>query len=222
MEETCACRAIATAPRADIERHRHRKSNAGHRRWSGPHHLSVGRRHQYHSLCKYFDQCQGISEANIQLRRGQLACDPQPTLNLGVRWEIYFPESVNGPGRRRPCVLPRSDHGKYLCRRCRPLRHGDGCQETSTSGLAIGFAYQPNPRTVIRGGYGRSFDIGVFGSIFGHVVTQNLPVLANQNLTSSGPNTAAFNLAVGPAPFVFPASLQRPHPDSQWRQCQDP
>ncbi len=69
----------------------------------------------------------------------------------------------------------------------------------------IGFAYQANPRTVIRGGYGRSFDIGVFGSIFGHVVTQNLPVLANQNLTSSGPNTAAFNLAVGPAPFVFPA-----------------
>ena len=54
-------------------------------------------------------------------------------------------------------------------------------------------------------GTDRSFDIGVFGSIFGHVVTQNLPVLANQNLTSSGPNTAAFNLAVGPAPFVFPA-----------------
>ena len=30
-------------------------------------------------------------------------------------------------------------------------------------------------------GYGRSFDIGVFGSNFGHAVTQNLPVLANQS-----------------------------------------
>src|SRR5271170_7917915 len=72
-------------------------------------------------------------------------------------------------------------------------------------GPRIGFAYQPNPRTVIRSGYGRSFDIGVFGSIFGHVVTQNLPVLANQNLTNAGANTAAFNLSTGPAPFVFPA-----------------
>ena len=44
-------------------------------------------------------------------------------------------------------------------------------------------------------GYGRSFDIGVFGSVFGHMVTQNLPVLVNQNLTNSGANTAAFNLA---------------------------
>jgi hypothetical protein len=38
---------------------------------------------------------------------------------------------------------------------------------------------------VVRLGYGRSFDIGVFGSNFGHVVTQNLPVLANQDLSDS-------------------------------------
>ena len=69
----------------------------------------------------------------------------------------------------------------------------------------VGVTYQLDPRTVIRSGYGRSFDLGVFGTIFGHVVTQNLPVLANQNLTNSGANTAAFNLSTGPAPFVFPA-----------------
>ncbi len=34
----------------------------------------------------------------------------------------------------------------------------------------IGAAYQLNPKTVIRAGYGRSFDLGVFGSIFGHIV----------------------------------------------------
>ena len=50
----------------------------------------------------------------------------------------------------------------------------------------VGLAYQVNPRTVIRGGYGRSFDIGIFGSIYGHVVTQNLPVLANQNAVATG------------------------------------
>ena len=42
--------------------------------------------------------------------------------------------------------------------------------------------YQFDDKTVIRAGYGRSFDTGVFGSIFGHVVTQNLPVLADQSL----------------------------------------
>src|SRR5271165_2296154 len=69
----------------------------------------------------------------------------------------------------------------------------------------MGIAYQWNPKTVIRAGYGRDYDLGVFGSIFGHVVTQNLPVLASQNLTSNGLNSAAFNLATGPAPFTFPA-----------------
>lgn len=33
---------------------------------------------------------------------------------------------------------------------------------------------------MIRTGYGRGYNLGVFGSIFGHNVTQNLPVLANQ------------------------------------------
>ena len=42
----------------------------------------------------------------------------------------------------------------------------------------LGATYQLDEKTVIRGGYGRSYDIGVFGSLFGHSVTQNLPVLA--------------------------------------------
>jgi hypothetical protein len=53
-------------------------------------------------------------------------------------------------------------------------------------------------------GYGRSFDLGVFGSIFGHVVTQNLPVLANQSLSAPTTVTSAFTLATGPAANVFP------------------
>ena len=60
----------------------------------------------------------------------------------------------------------------------------------------IGLAYQMTPKTVIRAGYGRSFDLGVFGSTFGHVVTQNIPVLANQSLNGTAGNTSyAFNLS---------------------------
>ena len=70
----------------------------------------------------------------------------------------------------------------------------------------IGVAYQLNPKTVIRAGYGRSFDLGVFGSIFGHDVTQNLPILTNQSIAQpSGPNSFAFTLAQGPGlPPVTP------------------
>src|SRR6202012_114024 len=70
----------------------------------------------------------------------------------------------------------------------------------------IGIAYQWHTKTVIRAGYGRSFDIGVFGSIFGHTVTQNLPVLANQsvNNNSIGATSAAFALASGPPANTFP------------------
>src|SRR5690349_10314264 len=48
----------------------------------------------------------------------------------------------------------------------------------------IGIAYQLRQKTVVRVGYGRSFDMGVFGSNFGHVVTQNLPVLVHQTLSA--------------------------------------
>src|SRR5438132_1212878 len=69
----------------------------------------------------------------------------------------------------------------------------------------VGITYQVNDKTVLRSGYGRSYDLGVFGSVFGHTVTQNLPVLSAQNI--SAPNTfdAVFNLKNGPPPPVFPA-----------------
>jgi hypothetical protein len=57
---------------------------------------------------------------------------------------------------------------------------------------------------VIRAGYGRTYDIGVFGSLFGHSVTQNLPVLASQELRGAENFDAAFTLADGPRAQVFP------------------
>ena len=41
----------------------------------------------------------------------------------------------------------------------------------------LGFAYQLDKKTVIRAGYGWSYNLGTFGSTFGHNVTQNPPVL---------------------------------------------
>jgi outer membrane receptor protein involved in Fe transport len=128
---------------------------------------------------------------------------PNLILNVGVRWEMYFPEAVNGRGQ-----------GGFADLTTGAIRvAGYGPYDTAMNvkkdfrkfAPRVGITYQLDPKTVIRSGYGRSFDIGVFGTLFGHVVTQNLPVLANQNLTNSGANTAAFNLASGPTPFDFPA-----------------
>jgi hypothetical protein len=129
---------------------------------------------------------------------------PNLTLNLGLRDELYYPETVNGKGNGALLNLKTG----YL----QVAGYGNiGTNmgwNPSYKALSprIGAAYQLNPKTVIRAGYGRSFDLGVFGSIFGHVSTQNLPVLTNQSIAQpSGPNSFAFTLAQGPGlPPVTP------------------
>ncbi len=129
---------------------------------------------------------------------------PKFTLNYGLRWEIYFPETVNGKGNggfANPTegIIRVAGYGPYGT-------NGNINNTWKAFAPRLGFAYQATPKTVVRMGYGRSFDIGVFGSNFGHAVTQNLPVLLNQQLfaPSSLGNPAyftAFNLATGPGPF---------------------
>ena len=128
---------------------------------------------------------------------------PNLTLNLGVRWEMYFPETVNG---RRPRRLRRLNTGTFRVAGYGPFNTAmNVSKDFKNIAPRIGVTYQLDPKTVIRTGYGRSFDLGVFGTRFRSRGYQNLPVLANQNLTNSGANTAAFNLSTGPAPFVFPS-----------------
>ena len=131
---------------------------------------------------------------------------PKLSINYGLRWEIYFPESVNGKGNggfaniETGVIKVAGYDGIGL--------NGNVNNTWKAFAPRIGIAYQFDPKTVVRLGYGRSFDIGVFGSNFGHVVTQNLPVLANQDLSDSSVNggsndrSAVFTLSNGPAAFV--------------------
>jgi Carboxypeptidase regulatory-like domain/TonB dependent receptor len=128
---------------------------------------------------------------------------PKLTFNYGLRWELYFPETVNGKGQGG---FPDLNTGQIRVAGYGSYNTAMNVGKTwKTFAPRLGLAYQLNPKTVIRTGYGRSFDIGVFGSIFGHMVTQNLPVLVNQFIGNSGLDTQAFNLANGPTAFVFPA-----------------
>jgi hypothetical protein len=145
------------------------------------------------------------------------------TVNYGLRWEIYFPETVNAKGNGGFANIVDNGglggirvggFGKYNLA-------GNVNNDYKAFAPRLGFAYQLTQKTVVRAGYGRSYDIGVFGSNFGHTVTQNLPVLLKQNYDASNFTAGAsgnlvqlFNLDAGPnsnsnidpaAPGTFPA-----------------
>jgi outer membrane receptor protein involved in Fe transport len=138
------------------------------------------------------------------------------TFNYGLRWEFYTPEHVSGQGDGGFAILPEgvirvAGYGGIGL-------NGNTRDNFNQFAPRLGIAYEVSPKTVIRMGYGRSYDIGVFGSLFGHTVTQNLPVLANQILNSptNDSKTPAFNftgqclpspwnpLLCGATPNVFP------------------
>jgi len=135
-------------------------------------------------------------------------------LNYGLRWEIYFPQSVTGRG-----AGGWLDLGTGLVN---VAGFGDvnlqGNVKNNFTNFAprLGIAYEVTPKTVVRMGYGRSFDIGVFGTLFGHTATQNLPVLVAQQESPPLNTASVFTLSVGPTapPFVtVPSSGQFLLPD---------
>ncbi len=127
---------------------------------------------------------------------------PKLTLNYGLRWEVYFPEYVNGKDKGGFANLVQGED--------RVAGEGgiglNGNINNAWDAFAprFGVAYQVNLKTVVRLGYGRSFDMGVFGSNFGHTVTQTLPVLAAQLAQGASQEVPAFTLAQGPPIFNFP------------------
>ncbi|MGI8989299.1 MAG: carboxypeptidase regulatory-like domain-containing protein [Bryobacteraceae bacterium] len=121
------------------------------------------------------------------------------TLNYGLRWELYRPQTVNGPGKGGFIDIGT---GEVLVAGSQGVGLNLNVQGRLTD-LAprIGIAYQITPKTVIRSGYGRGYDLGIFGSVFGHNVTQNLPVLGIQTLTPANNFDTVFTLAQGPTPL---------------------
>jgi hypothetical protein len=134
---------------------------------------------------------------------------PKLTVNYGLRWEIYFPQYVNGKDNggfqnlNTGEVLITGENGVSM----------NGNVKTALTHFAprFGIAYEITPKTVLRAGYGRSYDVGVFGVSFGHNVTQNLPVLANQSLNPANPWLSVFTLDQGP-PSLNPTTILASQP----------
>ena len=127
---------------------------------------------------------------------------PKLTINYGLRWELVFPEGLKEEGTGS---LLNLETGELFVGGVGDINKQFNVDTTYKAfAPRLGIAYQWTDKTVIRAGYGRSFDIGVFGSIFGHAVTQNPPVLAFQQLDQEDFRTV-FNLSQGPPAPVFPA-----------------
>ena len=135
------------------------------------------------------------------------------TLNYGLRLDIINPQTINEPGNAGFLDLGT---GEIAVVGVGDIPQNGGVENKLNWAPRLGATYQVTEKTVLRGGYGRVYDIGVFGSLFGHSVTQNLPVLAVQELNAPSNFDRVFTLAQGPSAPTFPtvpSSGRFPLPD---------
>jgi outer membrane receptor protein involved in Fe transport len=135
---------------------------------------------------------------------------PKLTLNYGLRLDFINPQTVSAEGKGGFLLASVSDGAivvpspEMLVAGVGGIPLNGGVKNRANWAPRVGATYQLNEKTVLRAGYGRSYDIGVFGSLFGHTVTQNLPVLAAQNLNAPANFEQVFSLSQGPPAAVFP------------------
>jgi Carboxypeptidase regulatory-like domain len=141
--------------------------------------------------------------ANRQKRLAFYAQDnwrvtPKLTLDYGVRWDIIFPETVNGAGNGgftdlTAGIIRVAGVGGI------PTNGGENIDLTDIGGR-FGFAYQAKPGTVLRGAFGQVFDdVGFFGTIFGSSLTQNVPVVTQEGVGSASATTPIYSYTSIPA-----------------------
>jgi len=123
---------------------------------------------------------------------------PKLTVNYGVRLDVINPQTINKNGNGGYVSL---DTGMVRTVGVGGTDLNGNVKNSYNFAPRLSVAYKATDKLVIRAGYGRSYDIGVFGSLFGHSVTQNLPVLAIQSINNGNFNRA-FTLANGAPPFT--------------------
>src|SRR4029450_11042887 len=106
------------------------------------------------------------------------------TVNYGLRLDFINPQTVSDTGRGGFMLATVSDTNQIQIPSPNLMVAGiggvplnGGVKNAWNWAPRVGATYQLNERTVIRGGYGRSYDIGVFGWLFGHTVTPKQPGL---------------------------------------------
>jgi hypothetical protein len=133
----------------------------------------------------------------------QWRATPTVTLTYGLRWELYFPESVAGKGQGGLLDLNSGNvriagYGNYG-------NNLNVAMQYNHLAPRLGVAWQAAKNTVVRSGYGRVYGMGWSGDLFGEVLTFSYPTAITQNLPAPNINYYAFPLSAGPPGFTFPA-----------------
>jgi hypothetical protein len=106
------------------------------------------------------------------------------TVNYGVRWDIIYPETVTPSGAGGFSSLVSG--GTRVAAVDGIGSNGNQKMDYLNIAGRLGFAWQVAPNIVVRGGIGQVYDdVGFFGTLFGSVLTHNLPVLANEDITAN-------------------------------------
>ncbi|MGH9937461.1 MAG: TonB-dependent receptor domain-containing protein, partial [Blastocatellia bacterium] len=124
---------------------------------------------------------------------------PKLTVSYGLRLDVINPQTINKAGNGGFLDL---ETGEIKVAGVGGASLSGNVENSLNFAPRLSVAYKVTDKLVIRAGYGRSYDIGVFGSLFGHTVTQNLPVLAAQRLNAPANFDRVFTLAQGPPAFT--------------------
>ncbi len=143
------------------------------------------------------------------------------TVNYGLRWELYTPESLTAAGaggllNLNTGILGIAGVGEF----------NSASNVTNNFGMfapRLGVAWQVRPNTVVRAGYGIVYGQGWAGDSFGDVLTSSFPTQVQQSVNPVSNDAAVFNLtstengvAPGPPGYTFapiPSNGAYPLPD---------
>ena len=121
---------------------------------------------------------------------------PKLTINYGLRWEDYLPQTAAHPGGAGS-FDPTT--GEVLAAGIGSVPSNMGVQSYNL-GFAprVGVAYQAVRNLVLRAGVGRSFNPSGLGAVFGQGADYNPPVTNPQSVGQVNPYAPDFDLLAGP------------------------
>jgi hypothetical protein len=139
---------------------------------------------------------------------------PNLTINYGLRWEDYLPQTAASPGGAGS-FDPTT--GQVLAAGIGSVPSNMGVKPYNL-GFAprVGISYQFTKSSVVRTGFGRSFNPGGLGAVFGQGADYNPPITNPQNVGQTNPYTPDFDLLAGPPAVPNPpvgTSGRYPLPD---------
>jgi hypothetical protein len=151
-----------------------------------------------------YDYYPGLRETRIFLfAQDSWRVSKRLTLNYGLRWEDYLPQTAAKPGGAGT-FDPSTGDVQVAGIGSVPLNLG---VKPYNLGFAprVGFAFEVTEKTIIRGGFGESFNPGGLGAVFGQGADYNPPIVNAQSVNQNNSYIAPFSLLNGPPAPPEPA-----------------